>query len=62
MDKFTSQIQIEGNIMHSSEYKEKKELDAERYRGHVIRRWVLLSAIWVYVLGYIFELFMRYFG
>ena len=48
--------------MHSSEYKEKKELDAERYKGHVIRRWVLLSAIWAYVLGYIFELFMQYFG
>jgi len=51
--------------MHSSEYREKKErqemLDG-RYKGHVVRRWVLLSAIWVYVLGYVFELFMRYFG
>jgi len=51
--------------MHSSEYKEEKEREAildQRYRGHVVRRWVLLSAIWVYVLGYVFELFMRYFG
>ena len=51
--------------MHSSEYKEKLERQAildERYKGHIVRRWVLLSAIWVYVLGYIFELGMRYFG
>ncbi len=51
--------------MHSSEYKEKKERQEmidERYKGHVVRRWALLSAIWVYVLGYVFEIFMRYFG
>jgi hypothetical protein len=34
----------------------------KRYKDHVFRRWVLLSAVWVYVLGYIFELYMRYFG
>jgi len=51
--------------MHSSEYKEKlerQEILDERYKGHVIRRWVLLSSIWVAVLGYVFELYMRYFG
>jgi len=51
--------------MNSYEYKdmkERREILDERYKGHVIRRWVLLSAIWAYVLGYIFELFMRYFG
>jgi len=51
--------------MNSFEWKEKKERQAildERYKGHIVRRWVLLSAIWVYVLGYVFELFMRYFG
>jgi len=34
----------------------------ERHKASVIRKWVFLSAIWVYVLGYVFELFMRYFG
>jgi len=51
--------------MNSFEYKaklERLEIIDERYKGHIVRRWVLLSAIWVYVLGYIFELFMRYFG
>jgi hypothetical protein len=51
--------------MHSSEHKEKlerQEILDERYKGHVIRRWVLLSSIWAYVLGYVFELYMRYFG
>ena len=48
--------------MNSRERLERQQLLDERYKGHLIRRWVLLSAIWVYVLGYIFELFMRYFG
>ena len=26
------------------------------------RDFLLVSAAWVYVLGYVFELFMRYFG
>jgi len=34
----------------------------ERYKGKVIRTWVMLAAGWVYVLGYIFELYMRYYG
>ena len=51
--------------MNSFEHKEKlerQEILDERYKGHLVRRWVLLSAIWVYVLGYVFELSMRYFG
>jgi hypothetical protein len=34
----------------------------ERYKGKVVRTWVMLAAGWVYVLGYVFELYMRYFG
>jgi hypothetical protein len=34
----------------------------ERYKGKVVRTWVVIAAVWVYVLGYVFELFMRYFG
>jgi len=26
------------------------------------RDFMLVSALWVYVLGYVFELYMRYFG
>jgi len=48
--------------MNSRERLEQQQLLAERYKGHVIRRWVLLSAIWAYVLAYMFELGMRYFG
>mgnify|MGYP003147718776 FL=1 len=44
--------------MHSSEYAEKKQ----RYKSKIVRTWVMLAALWVYVLGYIFELGMRYFG